>query len=103
MKKYIARNAETGDKVFCKYEMLNTGILRVEYFLPKYGYSVIWDRKNNYCRIAGNRYSIDGRKSIVTYHIHPSYWSGVDFKHTYYFTIFDAMNMCFKENINLHI
>jgi len=103
MKKYIARNAETGDKVFCKYELTKTGLLMVEYYLPKYGYSVIWDRKNNYCRIAGNRYSVDGRKSIVTYHIHPSYWSGVDFKHTYYFTIFDAMNMCFKENINLHI
>ena len=104
MKKYIARNAETGDKVFCKYEMLNTGILRVEYFLPKYGYSVIWDRKNNFCRITGNRYSADGRKSIVTYLIHPNYWSGFGFQGMHYTSsIFYAMDECLKNNINLHI
>ena len=103
MEKYYAYNAKTGDKVFCKYEMLNTGILRVDYFLPKYGYSVIWDRMNDNCRIAGNRYSVDGRKSIVTYHIHPSYWMGKNFKHSSYLTIFNAMDLCLQKNINLHI
>ena len=104
MKKFIARNAETGDKVFCKYEMLNTGILRVEYFLPKEGFSVIWNKKHNFCRIAGIRNSLDGRKSIVTYLIHPNYWMGFGFDGTHWrSSIFFGMDECLKSNINLHI
>ncbi len=104
MKKFIARNAETGDKVFCKYEVLNTGILRVEYYLPKAGFSVIWDRKHNFCRFLDIRNSTDGRKSIVTYAIHPNYWSGFGFQGVHCTsTIFSAMDECLKNNINLHI
>lgn len=101
MKKFIARNRKTGDKVFCKYEMLNTGILRVEYFLPKYGYSVIWDRQHPFTRIAGNRYSADDRKSIVTYLIHPTYYAGESFSSFAYSDIYTAMNKCLEHNIKL--
>lgn len=104
MKKFIARNAETGDKVFCKYELTNTGVLRVEYYLPKTGFSVIWDRKSNFCKFSDIRDSIDGRKSIATYIIHPNYWSGFGFQGMNYTSnIFSAMDECLKNNINLHI
>lgn len=102
MKKYIARNADTQDKVFCKYEITKQGILVVEYYLPKAGFSVIWDNKNNFCRIAGVRVSADGRKTIVTYIIHPNYWSGFGFRGMYWSTIFNAMDYCVKDNIKIY-
>ena len=100
MKKYVAHN-RAGDKVFCKYEMFKTGILCVEYYLPKGGFSVIWEGK--LFRVADVRDSADGRKTIVTYHIHPGYWMFQDLKHMSYMTWFDAMNDCLFANINLHI
>ncbi len=102
MKKYIARNAETGDKVFCKYEMLKDGILRVEYYLPKDGFSILWE-KSNKIHTAGIRTSTDGRKSIVTYLLHPSLWAGCGFQEYYGTTIFTAMDIVAMCNINLHI
>ncbi len=104
MKKFIARNAETGDKVFCKYEMLKNGILSVEYYLPKAGFSIIWDKENNFCRLSNIRNSVDNRKSIVSYIIHPNYWIGFGFLGMHYTnTIFFAMEECLRNNINLHI
>lgn len=101
MKKYIARNRKTDDMVFCKYEICKTGVLRVEYYLPKFNYSVIWDKHHPYTRIAGNRYSADGRKSIVTYFIHPAYYAGESFSSDMYDNVFDAMDRCLTANIKL--
>ena len=101
MKKYVALNAKTSELVFCKYEICKTGILRVEYFLPKSGFSVIWNRKHHFCRIAGVRETCDGRKSIVTYMIHPTYYAGESFQTIMHDTVFDAMNRCLTDNIKL--
>jgi hypothetical protein len=100
MKKYIARNSNA-QKAFCTYEMMNTGILRVNYFLPRAGFSVIWNRKDNLCRIAEANPTSDGRKTIVSFLIHPNYWTGYGFKEYYFDTIFQAMNRCFIDNIKL--
>ena len=100
MKKYIAKNPKTNDKIFCKYETTKNCILVVKYFLPKEGFSVIWDKDNASCRIGGLVTTRDNRKTVVTYNIHPSYWNNNlnDYK-----TIFDAMDICFSNNISLHI
>lgn len=101
MRKYIARNRKTGETVFCKYEFTVTGILTVEYFLPKSGFTLRWDRKKEGTRICGLRTSADGRKSIATYFIHPSYWVGYNFSCACCSSVYEALNDCLTDNIKL--
>ena len=100
MKKYIAYN-DKRQKAFCTYEILKTGILKVNYFMPKSGFSVIWDTKNNFCRLLDVNVTSDGRKTIVSYLLHPNYWMGFGFMENHHDTIYDAMDTCFMCNIKL--
>ncbi len=101
MKKYIAKNGFNRQKAFCTYEIFKTGILRVNYFMPKAGFSVIWDKQDNFCRIAEVNPTSDGRKTIVSFLIHPNYWMGYGFNENTYNTIFNAMDICFMNKIKL--
>ena len=101
MRKYIARNRKTGETVFCKYEICNSGILRVEYYLPKTGFSVIWNRMHPMTALSSVRKSADGRKSIVTYFIHPMYYIGYDLNHMTFSSHFDGICDCLTDNIKL--
>ena len=104
MKKYVAKNADTQDKVFCKYEITKQGILVVEYYLPKAGFSIVWDEGHNFCKISSLRRTIDNRKCVATFSIHPNYWTGFGFSGCHYTSdIFSAMDECLRNNINLHI
>lgn len=101
MKKYVAKNRVTGETVFCKYELTNTCMLFVEFYLPKSGFSLRWDRKAEDTRICGLRDSVDGRKAIASYVIHPNYWVGYDISHAMYSDIHSALNNCLTDNIKL--
>ena len=101
MKKYVARNRKTGESAFCMWEFTNTGMLVVNYFLPKSGFSLIWDRKSEATRIRNLQMSYDGRKSIASYFIHPNYWVGYNLSHACCGFITDAINDCFTDNIKL--
>ena len=100
MKKYVARNRKTYEHVFCKYEFCPTGILKVEYYLPKSGFSLKWDRKDELVRISDLRVSKDGRKSIVTFFIHPRYWLGDTLSMANYGVI-NGIECCLTDNIKL--
>lgn len=78
MEKKYAYNLVTGEKLFCKTEMLPSGILAVDYYLPKYGFSVIWHH-GKYVTIRDCNDTMDGRKCRVTFCIHPAFWLGDGF------------------------
>lgn len=101
MKKHYAFNKK-GERVFCKTETTPTGILVVNYYLPRGKFGIIWDR-TALVQIGGIRGTKDGRKDIVIYFIHPSYWLGTTFEQPTYFTQQDAIDMVFNEFINLYV
>lgn len=101
MRNYYAVNRKTGERVFCKWEVCNTGMYRVEYYLPKSGFSVIWDRHHSMTACMDVRTSTDNRKSIVTFLIHPSYFVGYDLQHSHCNTVFDGISDCLTDNIKL--
>ena len=100
MRKYVARNRKTYEHVFCKYELCPTGVLKVEYYLPKNGFSLIWNRQGELTRISGLRTSKDGRKSIVTFFIHPRYWLG-DTLSVANYGVVNGIECCLTDNIKL--
>lgn len=101
MKNCYAFNKK-GEKVFCKTETAPTGILVVDYYLPRGKFSIIWDR-TTFVKIGGIRDTQDGRKDIVRYFIHPSYWLGTTFEQPTYFTQQEAIDMVFNEFVNLYV
>ena len=96
MKKYIAKNRETGETCFCKYQLLEDGVLKVEYFVPLVGFSYKVN-PSKWIRSIGRRTTKDGRKSVVTYLIHPSLWCGEDFYHIASgISVRSAIDKCFE-------
>lgn len=101
MKNCYAFNKK-GEKVFCKTETAPTGILVVDYYLPRGKFGIIWDR-TAFVQIVDIHESKDRRKDIVRYFIHPAYWMGPTFKQPTYFTQQDAIDIVFNEFINLYV
>ena len=99
MKNCYAFNKK-GEKVFCKTETAPTGILVVDYYLPRGKFSIIWDR-TAFVQIGDIHESKDRRKDIVRYLVHPAYWMGATFKQPTYYTQQNAIDMVFNEFINL--
>ncbi len=77
MKKMVLHTENYG-KQFCKYTLTENGMVVVDYYLPKSNISVIWE-KNDVVRICGVRDTVDGKKSIARYQVHPAYWYGAGF------------------------
>lgn len=103
MKKNYAHHLSGGEKLFCKTELTSTGVLVIDFYLPKSEFSVKWER-NNLVAIKGIRETADERKSIVTYLVHPSFWLGDSFgSMSEYLSIQDALDYVFTEYINLHV
>ena len=104
MKKKYAYNTNTGEKLFCKTETAPTGVLFVSYYLPQYGFSVIWVDEA-LVKIHKVREIKDGNriKTIVTYAVHPTYFMGASFEHCSYGTTQDAIDEIFTNYINTHV
>ena len=77
MKKMVLHTKNYG-KQFCKYIMVENGMVVVDFYLPKYNISVIWE-KNDIVRICDVRDTVDGKKTIVRFQVHPAYWYGTGF------------------------
>jgi hypothetical protein len=45
--------------------------------------------------------TVDGRKTVVTFRIHPALWMGVSFEDHTFKTIDSAINEVFTKHINL--
>lgn len=105
MKKKYAYNTNTGEKIFCKIESVPTGVLYVDYYLPQYGFSVIWEKKDPLIRLHKVREIKDGNrvKTIVTFMVHPTYWMGASFSEFTYHTTDEAINEIFTKYINIHV
>lgn len=101
MKKY-AFNHTTGEKCFCKVEIGETGIMFVKYYLPKSGFSILWLHTPQ-VRIHGVRDTNDGRKTTVTYMVHPSVWEGKDFEHPTYWSFQDVIDALLEKAVKLHV
>ena len=105
MKKKYAYNTNTGEKIFCKIESVPTGVLYVDYYLPQYGFSVIWEKKDPLIRLHKVREIKDGNrvKTIVTFAVHPTYFMGASFEHCSYGTTQDAIDEIFTNYIKTHV
>ena len=80
-----------GKKIFCKTTMCPTGILAVDFYLPKAGFSIMW-RRDAHVHISKVRNSMDGRKTIVRYMVHPSLWLGESFNTPKYACLQEVLN-----------
>ena len=101
-KKYVAHNVtpEGEFTCFCKYSMLSNGNLIVDYFMPKQGFSLLWSIPNDHKTILlGVTETMDGRSTKVRFAIHPSYYSGNDFRDLYITNIYGAMDEVFTERL----
>jgi hypothetical protein len=100
MKKNYAYN-DRGQKCFCKYETAPTGVLYVSYFLKKYQFSLYWPSGNPLVRVSDVVDTRDGRKTIVTFRIHPILWMGSSFEDYTFKTVNSAINEVFTNHINI--
>lgn len=72
---------KAGEKIFCKVRLTYFGLF-IDYYVPKKnGFSVIW-HKGDRVRICGVKDTLDGRKTIVSFHVHPTYWLSTSFVNT---------------------
>ncbi len=102
MKKYYACNQNTGEKIFCKCEISPVGVLFVHYYLPKYGFSINW-MKGSFIRINSVKDTIDNRKCIVTYEVHPTAWLGESFNDSRYISPKEVIDHLFTRCIKTHV
>ena len=101
MKKSYAHN-DRGQKCFCKYEIAPTGVLYVSYFLKRCQFSLYWPLNNPLVRVNDIHDTQDGRKTIVTFRIHPALWMGHSFDDYTFKTVDSACNEIFTNHINLY-
>lgn len=101
MKKFVARNSR-GQKCFCKYEITETGLLSVVFFVPIYRFSIYWPLKRDLIRINGVRDTLDGRKTMIRFLIHPAAWMGKSFNHPRNSSIIECIEGAFECFINLY-
>ena len=101
MKKNYAHN-DRGQKCFCKYETLDNGILRVVLFVPIYKFSIYWPLNKDLIKITDIIDTMDGRKTMITFHIHPTAWLGKSFSHRRYCSIQETIDRAFSDFINLY-
>ena len=99
MKKMVLHTKNHG-KQFCMYMITERGMLYVDYYLPKSNISVIWE-KNPLVKINNVRETIDGRKTKVTFCIHPAMMCGCDFQHDRYRSDVDVMTEVFDKYIRI--
>lgn len=80
MKKLVIRN-EQGKKLFCRYEIIPSGIMSVCFYLPKNGFSVIWLKEPTMYLGSLDAFTDKrGREyTRVLYFIHPVEWLGNSF------------------------
>lgn len=104
-KKKYAINNITGEQLFCKVTVKHTGVLFVDYYLPQYGFSIIWEKKDPYIRLHELREIHDGNriKTIVTFKVHPTYWNGTSFCDFTWKTMDSAINDVFTKYIKTHV
>lgn len=99
-KKRVCINRTTGKKGFCKVSTCPTGVVSVQYFMPRYGFSVIW-AKEPLIRINEVRDTKDGRKCIVQFLVHPTFFMGKDFKNPTYNTIQEAIDEIYTNYLKI--
>lgn len=103
-KKY-AYYKDSKKKVFCKISFAATGILFIDYYLPQYGFSVIWEKKDPYIRLHHMKEIKDGKrkKTIVTFKVHPSYIIGHSFNDITYNTVVTAIDDVLNKYIKINV
>ena len=101
MKNNYAFNKK-GQRLFCKTETTCTGVLVVDFYLPRGKFGIIWNN-TAFVQIGGIHESKDKRKDVVRYLVHPAYWMGPTFEQPTYFTMQEAIDMVFDKFINLYV
>lgn len=93
-------NRITGQKGFCKVTIWPTGVVEVKYFMPRYGFSVIW-AKEPLVKINNVWNSKDDKKSIVQFLIHPTFFMGKDFNNPTYNTMQEAIDNIYTNYLKI--
>ena len=104
MKKTYA-HTENGRKIFCKFITSPLGELFIEFYMPLAGYSYWYypEERLGKVRLASTKTSADGRKFIVTYAIHPSFWAGQGFGNYKYYSVQDIINVVATRMFNFNV
>ena len=100
MKTNYAYN-DRGQKCFCKYETAPDGVLYVSYFVKKYQFSIFWPLNNPLIRVRDVVDTKDGRKTVITFRVHPALWMGNSFEDNTFKTVNSAVNEVFTNHINI--
>ena len=98
---YYAYN-DRGQKCFCKYKMSPAGFLYVDYFLPKYKFSIFWPLDNPLARVDSVRDTADNRKTVVTFRVHPAAWAGKNFEDHTFKSVQSVISEVFDKHININ-
>ena len=73
----------------------------MSYFLKKYQFSLYWPSGNPLVRVSDVVDTRDGRKTIVTFRIHPTLWMGSSFEDYTFKTVNSAINEVFTNHVNI--
>lgn len=102
-----AFNDYTNTKCFCKVmsqfidDRNYSGLVFVDFYLPKSGFSYKSGMWNPYIKTMGTRLTNDGRKRVLTFYVHPHFFNGGDLYNPIRLSIQDVVNYLYSSYITI--